>query len=33
MSAAGMVAVNCWLLTKVVGNEEPFKYTIEVVRK
>lgn len=33
MSAAGMVAVNCWLLTKVVANEEPFKYTIEVVRK
>lgn len=32
-SAAGIVAVNCRLLTKLVANAEPFKYTIEVVRK
>jgi hypothetical protein len=32
-STAGIVVVNCRLLTKLVANAEPFKYTIEVVRK
>ena len=32
-SAAGMVAVNCWLLTKVAVKVEPLKYTIDSLRK
>lgn len=33
MAEAGIAATNCWLLTKVVTNEEPFRYAIELLRK